>query len=62
MECEIREDEWEPRIYQGLMPIGELGCGSYAMLVVTGIHAGRVVYINLQTSKPVFTKHSGFLD
>lgn len=62
LEANFGESELEGRLYQGLLPIGELGCYGYSMLVVTGVHAGRIVYIGVQDSTPVFAKQAGFLD
>ncbi|SFE91725.1 SMI1 / KNR4 family (SUKH-1) [Paenibacillus algorifonticola] len=64
-ECVISDEEYEEasaKLFQGLLNIGEQGCTYEMMLVVTGKHRGRVVYIDLDYQKPFVTYEAHFLD
>lgn len=50
------------RIYQGLLCIGDQGYSYYTMLVVSGEHKGRIVYITSALHKPMFHRADNFLD
>ncbi len=60
-----KTDDWQEHIdrkpYQGTLSIGTQGC-SYAMqLIVTGDHAGRVVYVNTDGGPPYMVHQPDFL-
>ncbi|WP_098748457.1 SMI1/KNR4 family protein [Paenibacillus sp. EZ-K15] len=47
---------------QGLLNIGEQGCGYETMLIVTGEYRGKVVYLDLDQYQSFFTYEEHFLD
>lgn len=50
------------KVFGGLLPLGSQGCAYYHALVLTGPYAGRVVNVNWDLLKPVFTFETNFLD
>jgi hypothetical protein len=49
-------------LFQGTLTLVHQGCSYYALLVVTGKHRGRVVYVNLdRCGTPYFVLDAGFL-
>ncbi|WP_230660600.1 HEAT repeat domain-containing protein [Psychrobacter sp. I-STPA10] len=58
------DDAYEQAInelYAGILPIGSLGCAGIVGLILNGAHKGKVIYVNLDLYKPIFT-HKYFLD
>ncbi|KQO18789.1 SMI1/KNR4 family protein [Paenibacillus sp. Leaf72] len=55
-------EEEQAKAFQGLLNIGEQGCTYETMLMITGEHRGKVVYIDLDYQKPVVTFEANFLD
>ncbi|GIP24336.1 HEAT repeat domain-containing protein [Paenibacillus sp. J22TS3] len=55
-------DQYEARMFQGLLNIGEQGCTYETMLVVTGEHRGKVVYLDVDSYRSFFTYEQNFLD
>jgi hypothetical protein len=47
--------------FQGAIAICEQGCSYLALLVVSGPHAGRVLYVNLDGGAPFFPESPDFL-
>ena len=61
----ISDEEYENaigKVFSGLLCIGTQGCTSYHAIVLNGVHAGRVVNINIDYGKPHFTYEKTFLD
>ena len=50
------------KIYAGVLPIGDQGCGSYHCLVLNGEYKGKVVNCTFDMYKPKFTYEENFLD
>ncbi|GLR70242.1 SMI1/KNR4 family protein [Agaribacter marinus] len=62
---DISDEEYEEechKIYSGLLCIGSQGCQSYHALILNGEHAGRIVNIDTELSKPKFAYEDNFLD
>ena len=57
-----RYEEARGAVFQGMLNIGTQGCTYEMMLVVSGEHKGRVVYIDEDLQKPFFTYEANFLD
>lgn len=57
---EVSEDE--DCHYPGLLNIGEQGCSYETMLIVTGEHRGKMMYIDLDSNQTFFTYEGNFLD
>lgn len=47
--------------FQGAIAIVHQGCVDYGALVVSGVHAGRVVYLDLDGGTPIFVENEDFL-
>ncbi|MDO3411934.1 HEAT repeat domain-containing protein [Saccharibacillus sp. CPCC 101409] len=52
----------EEELYRGMLKIGPMGWTFEMMLVVTGRHRGRVVYIDRSHQVPFFTYEANFLE
>jgi len=52
---------WE-ELFQGTLALVHQGCAYYALLVVSGVYRGRVVYVSLDCGgTPYFVHHADFL-
>lgn len=49
-------------LLKGTLEIGTMGCDNEILLIVSGEHRGRVVYMNMEYQKPFFTHEKNFLD
>ncbi|MBV8251632.1 MAG: SMI1/KNR4 family protein [Chitinophaga sp.] len=49
-------------IYAGILPIGSQGCTYIHGLILNGPHEGKVVNLDLDRQKPIFTFEATFLD
>lgn len=62
---DIADDKYDAeltRIYGGILPIGSQGCSYLHGIVLNGNHAGKVVNLDLDHQKPIFTFEHNFLD
>lgn len=55
-------DEAFADLLKGTLEIGTMGCDNEILLIVSGEHRGRVVYMNMEYQKPFFTYEKNFLD
>jgi hypothetical protein len=61
----IVDEEYERetgRIYGGILPIGSQGCSAIHGIVLNGEHRGRVINLDVEGRKPLFTFEANFLD
>lgn len=61
----LSEEDYEYQseaLFQGMLNIGTQGCTYEIMLIISGEHQGRVVYIDLDYQHPFFTYEKNFLD
>ncbi len=49
-------------LLKGTLEIGTMGCDNEILLIVSGEHRGRIVYMNMEYQKPFFTYEKNFLD
>lgn len=62
---DISNEEWEKeqgKLFGGVLPIGSQGCSLLHCLVINGPHAGKVVNVDADLQKPIFTFETNFLD
>ncbi len=55
-------DEAREQVYGGILTIGSQGCSFYQGIILTGPHVGKVVYLDVDDSKPFVTHEDHFLD
>ncbi|WP_172250706.1 HEAT repeat domain-containing protein [Saccharibacillus deserti] len=55
-------DEALADLMRGTLTIGTMGCSSEMLLIVSGEHRGRVVYLDTEYLKPFFVYEKNFLD
>ena len=55
-------DEALSDLMRGTLTIGTMGCSSEMLLIVSGEHRGRVVYLDTEYLKPFFVYEKNFLD
>lgn len=66
-ECadDISDEDFETllgHVYGGILPLGSQGCSYLHALLLNGPHAGKVVNVDIDRQKPVFTYEANFLD
>lgn len=65
---QAEEEEWRSNqyylevLYAGVLPIGSQGCAYLHAMILNGEHTGRVVNLDMEEGKPLFTTDNNFLD
>ena len=55
-------DEEEGKLYGGILPLGSQGCTYLHGLILNGPHCGKVVNLDQDFQKPIFSHEADFLD
>lgn len=65
LENSLSEEEYikqEVKVFGGILPISSQGCSYLSGIVLNGVNKGRVVYLDIDLQKPIFSKEVNFLD